>query len=342
MLGVSNTDGIFLNETKYGKEIKQAYYRVKQREFCYNPYRVNVGSIGLNEFDYDNQIISGAYNVFGTDESELIPEYLMALFGSPQFLEYVNDKAHGGVRMNFKYEYLEDWEIPLPDIDMQLSLNEEIDSNLSVIKHINALKASFRFDCSLFPDCNSVLLGDIARIERGKFAHRPRNDPQFYHGDYPFIQINDITNDIKFISTHEQTLNKKGFTVSKMFPKGTLVMSIASSIGEVGILTFDSCFPDSIVAINPYDENVCLDYLFWYFKCFKGDLISMASQAIQKNINVQKLKMYPIKLPDINTQKKIINFLDDQLANFESLDRLKKNASIRLNKLVECCWNGKE
>ena len=36
----------------------------------------------------------------------------MALFKSPQFLEYVNDKAYGGVRMNFKYEFLEDWEIP--------------------------------------------------------------------------------------------------------------------------------------------------------------------------------------------------------------------------------------
>ena len=75
VLGVSNTDGVFLNETKPGAEIKQAYYRVKPNEFCYNPYRVNVGSIGLCEFDYDNQIISGAYNVFGTDETELLPHY---------------------------------------------------------------------------------------------------------------------------------------------------------------------------------------------------------------------------------------------------------------------------
>ena len=115
VLGVSNTEGVFLNETKLGAEIKQAYFRVRPREFCYNPYRVNVGSIGLNEFDYDNQIISGAYNVFGTDETELLPQYLLALFQSPQFLAFVNEKAHGGVRMNFKFECLEEWEIPLPD-----------------------------------------------------------------------------------------------------------------------------------------------------------------------------------------------------------------------------------
>lgn len=125
VLGVSNTDGVFLNETKLGEEIKQAYYRVKPHEFCYNPYRVNVGSIGLCGFDYDNQIISGAYNIFGTDEAELLPEYLLVLFRSPQFLAYVNEKAHGGVRMNFKFEYLEEWEIPLPLPDNQAQLVTE-------------------------------------------------------------------------------------------------------------------------------------------------------------------------------------------------------------------------
>lgn len=30
-----------------------------------------------------------------------------------------------------------------------------------------------------------VKLGEVAKIERGKFAHRPRNDPRFYDGPYP-------------------------------------------------------------------------------------------------------------------------------------------------------------
>ena len=139
VLGVSNTKGIFFNEIKYGKEINQANYRVKPKEFCYNPYRVNVGSIGLNEFDYDNQIISGAYNVFGTNESELLPEYLMALFRSPQFLEYVNDKAHGGVRMNFKYEYLEDWEIPLPELSSQKIIANKFQRVIEVQRHAESI-----------------------------------------------------------------------------------------------------------------------------------------------------------------------------------------------------------
>ena len=76
---VSNESGAFLNEKAKPEETNQSYYKVKKNEFCYNPYRVNVGSIGLNKFDYDNQIISGAYVVFGTKEDELLPEYLEIL-----------------------------------------------------------------------------------------------------------------------------------------------------------------------------------------------------------------------------------------------------------------------
>ena len=111
VLGVSNEIGIFLNEKLQAEETNQSYYVIAKNEFCYNPYRINVGSIALNTNDYYNQIISGAYIVFACKEDELNPKYLDALFKSKGFLDYVNEKANGGVRMNFKFEDMEAWEI---------------------------------------------------------------------------------------------------------------------------------------------------------------------------------------------------------------------------------------
>ena len=82
------------------------------------------------------------------------------------------------------------------------------------------------------------------RILRGKFTHRPRNDPSLYDGKYPFIQTGIVARADKFITRYSQTLNEKGLAVSKMFPSGTLVMTIAANIGEVAVLTFDACFPE--------------------------------------------------------------------------------------------------
>lgn len=72
----------------------------------------------------------------------------------------------------------------------------------------------------------------FAEILRGKFTHRPRNDPEFYGGDFPFVQTGDITGAARYITGYKQTLNHKGTKVSKEFPKGTLVMAIAANIGS--------------------------------------------------------------------------------------------------------------
>ena len=97
-------------------------------------------------------------------------------------------------------------------------------------------------------------LADTAAIERGKFTHRPRNDPEFYGGAIPFIQTGDVTLSNGHVRHYSQTLNANGLAVSRIFPKGTIVITIAANIGYTGILDFDSAFPDSLVAISPQDK----------------------------------------------------------------------------------------
>jgi type I restriction-modification system DNA methylase subunit/restriction endonuclease S subunit len=190
VLGVSNTYGVFLNETKAGAEIKQAYYRVKPTEFCYNPYRVNVGSIGLNEFDYDNQIISGAYNIFGTEETELLPQYLLALFRSPQFLAYVNEKAHGGVRMNFKFEYLEEWEIPLPDTSLQQQIAAELIRWRSLSRGVKEILQNWQVSQSVFNSYGEIALRDIL-LDVTNGLYKPASE---YGEGTPIVRIDAYAN----------------------------------------------------------------------------------------------------------------------------------------------------
>ena len=72
-------------------------------------------------------------------------------------------------------------------------------------------------------------LSQVSGILRGKFTHRPRNDPSLYDGPYPFIQTGDVAGASKMIMRYGQTLNEQGLAVSTMFPRGTLVMTIAAN-----------------------------------------------------------------------------------------------------------------
>ena len=69
-------------------------------------------------------------------------------------------------------------------------------------------------------------LSNLAKLERGKFTPRPRNDPSYFGGPYPFIQTGDITRSKGRITSWTQTLNAKGAAVSKEFGAGTVVKAV--------------------------------------------------------------------------------------------------------------------
>lgn len=186
----------------------------------------------------------------------------------------------------------------------------------------------------------SVELAECAKVERGKFAHRPRNEPRFYGGKMPFVQTGEVSNARGVIKSYSQTLSEEGIAISKVFPKGTLLMTIAANIGNVAELGFDSACPDSLVAILPYGE-VCHGYLRRFLETQKSRIHYLAPQNAQKNINVDFLEMLPVLLPPSGEQQKISDIFDVSDAAAEKLgDLLAANAE-RKQRLMQQLLTGK-
>ncbi len=151
----------------------------------------------------------------------------------------------------------------------------------------------------------------IAKVERGKFSPRPRNDPKFFGGSVPWVQIQNLPKDYsKYITTYMNTLNEQGLAVSRRFPRGTLVISIAATIGAVGILEFEACFPDSLVGITPDSSIIDVGFLYWQLLFLRDYLEKSAPSAAQKNINLQRLKPLEFWVPPRPQQEEINHYLD--------------------------------
>jgi type I restriction enzyme S subunit len=148
---------------------------------------------------------------------------------------------------------------------------------------------------------------------RGKFTHRPRNDPAFYDGEYPFVQTGNITSAEKYIHSYSQTLNELGLSVSKMFPKGTLVMSIAANVGDVAILDFEACFPDSMIGLVP-NHHTDLDFLYYLLRAMKGIMLRSAVLTTQLNLNYVRIGTNFAPFPPKEEQEEIAEYLDAKVA----------------------------
>lgn len=185
----------------------------------------------------------------------------------------------------------------------------------------------------------------FCNLFRGKFTHRPRNDPDYYGGEYPFIQTGSISKANKYINDYTQTLNDKGLAVSQMFPSGTLTMTIAANIGDVAILNFDACFPDSIVGFKP-NHNMDLEYLYYLFKAVKQDFLSTAIVTTQLNLNIVRIGNVEIFRPPLKEQQQIVsrlNILSKTVVELKNKIQSQINSIEEYrNSLIHECVTGKK
>jgi len=159
-------------------------------------------------------------------------------------------------------------------------------------------------------------LSEVIEMTRGRFGHRPRNDPRFYGGEYPFIQTGDIVraSNSNGKITYSQTLNELGLKTSRLFDKPVVVITIAANIGDTAILDYPACFPDSLIGMQPKNDSLTLGYINLYFKFIRQYLNDLAPQSAQKNINYQQLAPIPIVVPPLDVQSGAVCIYDAALA----------------------------
>jgi type I restriction enzyme S subunit len=150
----------------------------------------------------------------------------------------------------------------------------------------------------------TATLGELTSVERGKFTPRPRNDPSYFGGDYPFIQTGDIANSGGVVTRYSQTLNEKGKSVSKEFPAGAIVIAIVgATIGQTAILGMPVFATDSVIAIQPNCERVVTAYVHNVLKFWRPVFLAQAPETARANLNAATLKAVKIPVPPLSLQK---------------------------------------
>ena len=168
-------------------------------------------------------------------------------------------------------------------------------------------------------------LSELGELNRGVSKARPRNSPELLGGPYPLIQTGEVANAKTYITSFNSTYSEKGFAQSKMWPKGTLCITIAANIAQTSILTFDACFPDSVVGFISRNMTNEL-FIHYWFSFFQKILDEQAPQVAQKNINLKILSELNVIVPPLSLQNRFAAFV-------ERVDKQKQTVQQSLEKL---------
>lgn len=162
-------------------------------------------------------------------------------------------------------------------------------------------------------------LDDLGAVSRGRSRHRPRDAAHLYGGEYPFIQTGDVKHAGLYLMEYVQTYSDAGLAQSKLWPKGTLCITIAANIAETSILGVEACFPDSIIGFIPDPDKADARFIKYLFDAaLKKKYRAFTQGAAQDNLSQEKLLSLRLRVPEVSIQRNIADFLasyDDLIEN---------------------------
>jgi len=166
-----------------------------------------------------------------------------------------------------------------------------------------------------------VRLENLGTLSRGKSMHRPRNDPSLFGGSYPFVQTAEVKAASTVIRDYSATYNEKGLAQSKLWPAGTLCITIAANIAETGFLGMDACFPDSVVGFCGNESIILSSFIEMFFRSAQDRIEAYAPATAQKNINLKTLENLIVPVCSLDEQKELVQILEVGLSRAEELDK---------------------
>ena len=263
--------------------------------------------------------------------------------------DYFPSVAVGATVKSLRRRHFENLPVPLPSLHDQHRIVAILDKAFDGIttakanaeKNLQNARALFESHLqSVFTErgegWKNKTLEEVATVfGRGKSRHRPRNAPHLYGGEYPFVQTGDIRNADHVITEYTQTYSKAGLAQSKLWPKGTICITIAANIAETAILGFDACFPDSVIGVVANPKEADVDFIEYLLQSFKARIQSMGKGSAQANINMGTFENEKFPFPPVAEQKSIVAKLDslnEETQRLESLYQQKLTALDDLKK----------
>ena len=167
-----------------------------------------------------------------------------------------------------------------------------------------------------------IRLSSLSEVSAGGTPDR-KNKLYWNNGNIPWLKISDITSANKYINTASEYITSDGLENSsaKWMKKGTILYTIFATVGEVGILNFDSTCNQAIAGINPYYDVT--NYLYYFLVNLENYMKSISKGCAQLNINQNVLKSALIALPPLEEQERIVKRIEELMPLVDEYARLE-------------------
>lgn len=277
---------------------------------------------------------SDCFTVSSKNKEILDDKYLFHILKNKQIEIY--EMQEGGGQPHIYPKHFDNWDIPLPPIEIQEQIVKEIEGYQKIINGAKMVVDNYKPNISIKPEWEMIELGEIGKISMCKRVFKEQTTD---NGDVPFYKIGTFGREPDAFITQELfTEYQTKFSYPK---KGDILISTSGTIGKT--VVFDgipSYFQDSnIVWIANNETKISNKFLYYYYQIIKWIPAEGGTIARLYNNLIQETK---IPLPSDSEQEEIVQRLEQEQelvnANKQLIAIFKQKIKDKINEV----WGVKE
>ena len=229
-------------------------------------------------------------------KSSIGNNYILQFINNTKFHQYVDTVKTSSAIPHISLRDIQNYRISIPPTQNEtdkiaklfLLIDERIATQNKIIDDLKKLMSAI--SKQVFAQKPNEWNRLDTLFSKGKAGGTPTStNKEYYNGEIPFLSINDITKQGKYVQYTENHLSQSGLENSSAWvvPKYSLIMSMYASVGLVTINEIPITTSQAMFAMQLKDKDL-LDYLYYYLSYFKYRHIhKYLETGTQSNINAE-------------------------------------------------------
>ena len=272
-------------------------------------------------------------------------DFFYYLLSSNYMYEQFSSKASGTTVKNLNIDMVKTTNIPLPPFEEQKRIVAKLDNlfakiDKAIALHQKNIDEADIFMASVLNDVfveleekyEKKILGNLTKTTSG--GTPSRNQKSYWNGTIGWLKSGELNDG--YITEVEEYITEEGLNKSsaKLFPKGTLLIAMyGATVGRLGILKIKTTTNQAICGILNDKKEFETLYMFYFLKKSREKMIKDSFGGAQPNISQTYIKELEIPLPPLQTQQKVVSYLDEISQKMEKIKNLQKEKMQSLKEL---------
>ena len=314
---------------------------VKRGDVLFSTVRPYLKNIAIVPSLFDGEIASTGFAVVRADETRVLPGYLFAVLSNQRFVDAANALTTGASYPAVTENQLFDLEIPLPPLEEQQRILEEIEGCQRVIDGARQILAGYKVRVPVEPEWPVESLSEAAELTGGYAFKSAEMKRAAGNGDLPVLKIGNVGRDGRLdftdIQYHALTPDLSRYLLST----GDIVIAMTgATVGKVAEVDRDKLLLNQRVGVLRRKETAEQKYLLHLLRSpeFYDFCQRTAGGGAQGNIAPRQILDYEIPLPSLEEQRRVIAAADAEVVQMEAVRELIPKFEVKIQRVLDRVW----